>query len=149
MQNIMVVEDEAITAMDLQRNLENMGYTVNAVVSTGEDAVKMAEQVTPDLILMDINLDGEIDGTVAAREITGKRNIPIVFLTAFSDDDTLKSAMLPNTHSYLTKPYHEKDLKIALELASYKHKMTQALLAEKNVTTPSWKTPQQVSLFTI
>lgn len=124
MKNIMIVEDEAITALDIQTNLERLGYSVKGITGRGEEAIKLADEVKPDLILMDIMLDGEMDGTMAAHSIASKHDIPIVFLTAYSDEKTFNAAKMPNTYSYLTKPYREKDLKNALELAAYKHKVT-------------------------
>ncbi|MBI4682590.1 MAG: response regulator [Nitrospirae bacterium] len=87
---IMVVEDEGITAMRIKRSLEEMGYAVTSTVFTGEEAVKKVEEDNPDLILMDIVLRGKMDGIEAARQIHSNFNIPVVYLTAHSDDKMLK-----------------------------------------------------------
>lgn len=121
--NILVVEDEAITAMDIQKRLEKLGYKVLAIVDSGEEAILMAEKFHPDLILMDIVLKGEIDGTVAARRITSFSHIPIVFLTAYSDAETFNRAKSSIPYGYLTKPFGSNELRIAVELALYKRKM--------------------------
>ena len=133
--NVLVVEDEAITAMDIQMRLQKLGYKVPAVIDSGEEAISMAEKLRPDLILMDIVLKGKIDGTVAAQRISSTHHIPIVFLTAYSDDDTFNRAKLSDPYGYLTKPFEERDLRIAVELALFKHKLrAQALLTEKLAT---------------
>ena len=94
---IMVVEDEAIVALDIQSKLESKGYEVPAVVSTGEDAVQKAGETRPDMVLMDIQLEGEMDGVEAAAQIRSNFEIPVVYLTAFSDEKTLQRA---KTHGW-------------------------------------------------
>lgn len=132
MKSIVVVEDEVITAMDIQSRLEAMGYNVPAVSMTGEDAIQIAESIRPDLMLMDIMLKGEMDGTVAAREINKKYNIPIVFLTAYDDRKTFNRAKESNPFAYLSKPFGTTELSNAIELALYKNEMIMEVANQKN-----------------
>ena len=90
---ILVVEDEAITGMDIQRRLKNLGYIVPVVVSSGEDAIKKVKENNPDLVLMDINLKGEMDGIEAALKIHSFSDIPVIYLTAFSDNHRFSSSV--------------------------------------------------------
>ena len=100
---IMVVEDEGIVALDIQSKLESKGYEVPAVLATGEDAIDRAGELLPDLILMDIQLAGELDGTQAAERIHELYDIPVVYLTAFSDDRTLNRAKNAEPFGYMLK----------------------------------------------
>jgi len=124
---ILVVEDESIVAEDIRRNLENLGYVVPAVASSGEDAVKKAEELSPDLVLMDIVLKGEIDGIEAAEQIRSRFDIPVVYLTAYSDEKTLERAKITEPFGYVIKPFKERELQINIEIALYKHKMEKKL----------------------
>lgn len=123
---ILLVEDESIEALDIKSTLESFGYEVPAVVSTGEEAVKKALEIMPDLILMDIILKGEIDGIDAASQIKS-HNIPVIFLTAHSEDTTIKRAKFAEPYGYLLKPFDVIELKYAIELAIYKNKMENEL----------------------
>lgn len=120
---IMVVEDEGIIAQDIRNCLENLGYEVPEVVFTGKEALEKAEAAHPDLILMDIVLKGEMDGIETAAEIRERFNIPIVYLTAYEDDKTLKRAKLTEPLGYILKPFEERYLRSSIEMALYKHKM--------------------------
>jgi PAS domain S-box-containing protein len=120
---IMIVEDEGIIAQDIKNCLENLGYNVPDVVYTGTEAIEKAAVLRPDLVLMDIVLKGEIDGIETAQEIRNKYNIPIVYLTAYEDDKTLKRAKLTQPLGYILKPFEERYLRSSIEMALYKHKM--------------------------
>lgn len=120
---IMVVEDENIVAQDIQSTLEGLGYDVTCVVSTGEDAIKMASEVNPDLILMDIMLKGNIDGVDAAEQIRNRFSLPVVYLTAYTDENTLKRAKITEPYAYILKPFEPRELHVNIEMAIYKHKM--------------------------
>src|SRR4051812_48525521 len=89
---ILVVEDERIVALDLVRTLEDLGYEVLDSVATGEAAIARAAELSPDIVLMDIRLAGRIDGIVAADQIRSARDVPVIYLTAHADDDTLRRA---------------------------------------------------------
>ena len=125
--NVLVVEDERLVALSMQRKLESLGYHVPVTVATGEEAIRQAERVEPDLILMDIMLAGGIDGITAASAIRENHNIPIIYLTAYSDDDTLRRARLTEPFGYLLKPFEGKELQTAIEMALYKHQMDRRL----------------------
>ncbi|HRF65410.1 MAG TPA: PAS domain S-box protein [Ignavibacteria bacterium] len=120
---IMVVEDEGIIAQDIKNCLEGLGYLVPDVVFTGKEAILRAEELRPDLVLMDIVLKGDIDGIETAAEIRKKYNIPIVYLTAYEDDRTLKRAKMTEPLGYILKPFEERYLRSSIEMALYKHQM--------------------------
>ncbi len=124
---IMVVEDEALTAYDIKEYLEEMGYSVTSVVASGEDAVERAEQDRPDLILMDIFLQGPMNGIEAADRIHSQWGIPVIFLTAYADNDIIESAKVTEPFGYLTKPFVDKELGINIEMALCKAKVERQL----------------------
>lgn len=128
--NILVVEDESVIAMDLKVRLMKLGYNVAGLVFSGEEAVARVIDLQPDLILMDIMLRGGIDGVEAARRIRTMVNIPVIFVTAYSDKHTLQRAKLIDPCGYLTKPFEDANLYTAIELALYKHN-TEKRLKEK------------------
>ena len=117
---IMIVEDEPITAEDLQEALTQMGYSVTAVVATAADAIREAERTRPDLILMDIHIREDVDGTTAARIIRQRLDIPAVYLTAHADAKTLSVAKLAEPLGYIIKPFHEPELQATIEMALHK-----------------------------
>ena len=119
---IMIVEDEWTVADDIKMFLERLGYTVTSVSSSGEEAIQNAEKDKPDLVLMDIVLEGEMDGIEAASEIRTRFNIPIVYLTAYADDKILERAKITEPSGYIVKPFVNEDLKINIEMALYKDK---------------------------
>jgi len=119
---ILVVEDEKILAMGLKRKLEIMGYTVTGTASSGQEAVEMAGDGQPDLILMDIVLKGDMDGIDAAQQIISLYNIPVIYITAYADEKILERAMVTEPYGYLIKPFKETELKANIKMALYKHK---------------------------
>jgi len=129
-EKILIVEDEAIVAMDIRVSLRNLGY-VPSVVSSGEEAIQKTEKSHPDLVLMDIMLKGEMDGVEAAGEIRSRFNIPVVYLTAYSDQDTLKRAKITEPFGYLLKPFQERDLLVTIEMVLHKHKLEGELRLSK------------------
>lgn len=120
---ILVVEDESIIALNIKKKLKSFGYTVPAIVTTGEEAVKMAEITFPDLILMDVRLKGEMDGIDAADEIRKRFGIPIIFLTSYSDNEVLERAKRTEPYGYIVKPFKANDLHSNIEIALYKFEM--------------------------
>ncbi len=124
---ILVVEDESIVAMDIKHRLESMGYVVPAITSSGEEAVEKAAETNPDLVLMDIVLKGEMDGIDAAQQIKDNLDIPVVYLTAYSDERTLKRAKITGPFGYIIKPFEDRELHSAIEVALYKHEMESKL----------------------
>jgi len=128
---ILVVEDESIVAMDIRKTLQNLGYDVPYVVSTAKAAIQKAKEDKPDLVLMDIVLKGKMDGIEAADQIYTKFNIPVVYLTAYADDKTLKRAKVTEPFGYIVKPFENKDLRMVIEMALYKAKVENELRASK------------------
>lgn len=124
---LLIVEDEIIVAMDLQRRLEGLGYGVADICVSGEDAYNKARDLRPHLILMDIRLKGRIDGIEAATRIQDETDIPVVFVTAYADEKTLERAKYAAAYGYIVKPFQEHDLRAAIELALYNHRMALTL----------------------
>ena len=120
---IMLVEDEAMSAMDLKEDLLRLGYQVPAVVASGEAAVRLAGEIRPDLILMDIVLDGPMSGIDAAAAIRKSQAIPIIYLTAHTDEETIDKAKLTEPFGYLPKPCNTATMMSMIEVALYKHKI--------------------------
>jgi two-component system, NtrC family, response regulator AtoC len=118
---IMIVEDERITAADLQDTIAQLGYTVTATVSTGADAVREAGRNPPDLVVMDISIGGDVDGVEAAKRLRRQFDIPVVYLTAHADPDTLSRAMGAEPLGYILKPFQERGLHAVIETAVHKH----------------------------
>ena len=123
MARIMIVEDETIVAADVRFSLEKAGYEICAMAVSGESAIEKAQVSQPDLILMDISLQGEVDGIEAAKTIHAKLNIPIIFLSAYADQDILSRAKVSEPFGYLLKPFHPRELYTSIEMALYKAKM--------------------------
>jgi DNA-binding LytR/AlgR family response regulator len=119
--NILVVEDESIVAKDIQVCLKRLGYEVVGLESTGEEAVKKAAEVLPDLVMMDIMLKGEMSGIEAADLIRKNQDIPVIFLTAYTDRNTVDKAKETEPYGYIIKPFKEIDIQTAIEIALYKH----------------------------
>jgi len=132
---ILIVEDEGIEALDLEHRLESMGYLVQGIVATGEEAVGKAAKLRPNLILMDIMLQGEIDGITAAERIRARFDIPVIFLTAYADEKTLQRAKLTEPYGYLVKPFQERELHITIDMALYKHRMEMKLKENERLLT--------------
>jgi len=122
-ERILIVEDEAIVADEIKARLVNLGYKVAGMTMTGEDAVKIAFETYPDLILMDIRLKGEMDGIKAASMIRERMDVPIVYLTAYADDETLGRAKVSEPFGYIMKPFQERDLHTTIEISLYRHRM--------------------------
>ena len=124
---IIIVEDQGIVALSLKNMLHNLGYKVPTVVSSGEEAVEQALRTHPDLVLMDIMLAQEMDGIEAAGHIQRQTDIPVIYLTAHSDDATLQRAKITEPFGYLIKPFEERELRITIEMALYRHLLERKL----------------------
>jgi PAS domain S-box-containing protein len=120
---ILIVEDEAIEAMDVQQRLKRLGYPLPDIAYNGKEGVGKAEQTRPDLVLMDIMMPGELDGVAAAEQIRSRFDIPIIFLTAYADEKTLDRAKITAPYGYIVKPFQERELHITVDMALYRHKM--------------------------
>lgn len=122
--DILIVEDEGITAKDIKNSLEKEGYNVTDLVTTGEDAIRLSEEKKPDLVIMDIKLKGKLDGVDAAKIIESKFKIPIIYLTSYSDENTMKRVKSTNPSAFiikepfefLHKPFEENELFTAIEI---------------------------------
>lgn len=121
--NILVVEDERIVAEDIKMRLQKLGYAVPGIVFSGEEAVKKAESMQPDLVLMDIVLEKKMNGIEAASIISSCFNIPIVYLTAYADNKTLEKAKISEPFGYILKPFEDRELYTTIEMAFYKFKI--------------------------
>lgn len=127
MKRILVVEDEIIVAEDIRGSLLKMGYSVPFMASSGEEAIDTVKEDNPDLVLMDIMLEDGIDGIEAADRIRSISNIPIIFLTAYSDEKILERAKITEPFGYIIKPFKERELHINIEIALYKSEMEKRL----------------------
>jgi PAS domain S-box-containing protein len=134
MTSIFIVEDEAIVAADIRETLTSLGYSVAGVAKSGELAIQEIAETHPDLVLMDIHLAGPMDGIDAAGRIHTGYGIPVIFLTAYADKALLDRAKLTEPYGYIIKPYDERGLQSAIEMAVYKHRMQQKL-RESEITT--------------
>jgi two-component system response regulator LytT len=130
---ILVVEDESIVRKDIERSLTKLGYVVCGQADTGEKAIELADQLKPDLALMDIMLKGNMTGIEAAEIIKSHRDIPVIFLTAYADDATLSKAKVTEPHGYILKPFKEIDVHTTIELALHKHKKDQEIKVENEL----------------
>ena len=116
---ILIVEDEFITSFEIKDKLELLGYSVADIVVSGEEAIEKFEECQPNLILMDIKLQGEMDGIETAKRILEKNDVPIIYLTAFSDERTISRARFKEPFHYLIKPLNDKELQATIEVALY------------------------------
>ncbi|MBN2874601.1 MAG: response regulator [Spirochaetales bacterium] len=134
---VLIVEDENIVALDMKYRLEALGYSVCAIVATGEAAIHETLSRKPDLVLMDIQLKGTMDGVEAAGTLRASSEIPIVFVTAYTDDATLERVKGAGAYGYIVKPYHECELKISIELALSKYRYERELRSAKELAEAS------------
>ena len=129
---ILVVEDEGIVAQEIKSRLEKSGYTVCAVAHDGNTAIARADEMQPDLVLMDIRLKGEMDGIEAAGIIGERFGIPVVYLTAYTDPDTLERAKVKDPFGYVVKPFETRSLIVSIEIALHRHRSeTERIYREK------------------
>jgi PAS domain S-box-containing protein len=119
--SILIVEDSFIVAFHLKKTLESEGYGVVATEASGEDALKLLETQKPDLVLMDIMLSGKLDGIETTRLIRSKYNLPVIYITALTDKETIQRAKITEPFGYLTKPFEDREIFTVIEMALYKH----------------------------
>lgn len=129
---ILVVEDDADIIRSIREGLEFHGYEMIGSAVSGEQALSMLEKKTPDLILMDIQLMGDMDGVETAEQIRSKFKIPVVYLTGFTEDKILDRAKLTDPYGYIVKPFALNELKVAIEIAFHKH--TNQMKKEKTIS---------------
>jgi diguanylate cyclase (GGDEF)-like protein len=120
--SILLVEDEGLIARDLEDTLTRLGYRVSGIASEGTEAIEMARELHPQLVVMDVSLRGDVDGIEAACAIQEDAPVPVIFLTGHSDTETLQRAVLTGPLGYLIKPFQEDDLRAAIEVAIHKHR---------------------------
>lgn len=130
--NILIVEDESIVAKDIQQSLKKLGYGVLGICSSGEEAIGLATELKPDLVLMDIMLKGNMNGIEAASEIREKISRPVIYLTAYADESTLAKAKHTEPYGYIMKPFKEIDLRSSIEMALHKHKREMEVKKERD-----------------
>jgi CheY-like chemotaxis protein len=124
---VMVVEDEAVVALHLRRELTKLGYTVAGVATNSAQALKMIDEVFPDVILMDIHIQGELDGIETANRIPRYLHIPVIYLTAYSEDTTLKRAGDTHPYGYLIKPFLDRELHATIKMALVRSRADEAV----------------------
>lgn len=118
---ILIVEDEAVVSLDIARRLEKMGYEVIGRLASGEEALELVQEERPDLVLMDINLQGELDGIETATTLYKNYGLPVIYLTAYAGDSTLERAKESKPYGYILKPFKERELHAAIEIAISRH----------------------------
>lgn len=124
---ILIVEDESLVARDVENMAKSLGYKVCGIANTAEEAVERAGRFLPDLVLMDVVIKGALDGIAAAEKIWDSFHIPVIYVTAYADELTIERATLTEPFGYLLKPFDERELKIAIEMAFYKSRMAMKL----------------------
>jgi hypothetical protein len=127
MEKVLIVEDESIIAMELENHVRRMGYDVIGPVATGNAALEKAEDFHPDIVLMDIQIQGDKDGIETAEAIRSRFKMPVIYLTAHADERTIQRAKVTEPLGYLVKPLREHELRAAITVALHKHKMNEAL----------------------
>lgn len=125
--NILIAEDENIIAIDLANSIKRMGYNVVGTARKGKEVIEKAKDLNPDLVIMDIMLEGEISGIEAAQKIMTTLQIPVIYLTALTDEQTLQKAKITEPFGYIIKPFEQRALHTSIEMALYKHKMNYKL----------------------
>lgn len=129
MTEILIVENERVTAWDLQEALEHLGYRVSGITGSGTQAMQLVRENQPDLVLMDIRLDDEIDGIVAASQIRQQYGTPVIYLTAHADEQTLNRALSSQPFGYLIKPFNQVELRTTIETALARYQLEKQLYA--------------------
>jgi two-component system, LytTR family, response regulator LytT len=130
--NVFIVEDESIVAKDIQNSLTKLGYNVVGTANNGKDALEKIAEIEPDLVLMDIQIKGNMSGIEVSEKIKERLHIPVIFLTAYADEGTLSRAKITEPYGYILKPFKEIDLHSTIEMAVYKHQKDAELLKERD-----------------
>lgn len=131
MNSVLIVEDQRIVAADLESTLASLGYAIVGAAASGEEAIAKVGEIHPDLVLMDIRLRGAMDGIEAAQVIAERFDVPVVYLTAYVDEDTIRRAKATGASGYVVKPYNERELRAAIEVALHKHELDKLLSEER------------------
>ena len=145
--NILIVEDELLIAKNLSHKLESLGYQIVGIVSSGADAIQRAGEMEPDLILMDIVIKGDMDGIETAVIINQKFDIPIIYTTAYADDETLQRAENTGSYGYLLKPFKQRELHATIKIALSKHQ--EAVKMQKLIALAAAKSENRSRFFSM
>lgn len=140
--NILIVEDEGIVAMELQESLQNEGFKVEAIVDNGPEAIEIIKDENIDLVLLDINIKGELDGIETAIALRKHKSIPFIYVTAYADSATFERAKDTMPSAYLIKPFRINDLRKAIELAMFHFSRQQKNAEKEKETVPKKETPE-------
>ncbi|MBI4301345.1 MAG: PAS domain S-box protein [Chloroflexi bacterium] len=132
-ERVLIVEDEAIEALDLQHRLASLGFPTPEIAHSGEEGVRKAEKTRPDLVLLEILLPGNMDGIMAAEKIRSQFEIPVIYLTAYADENTVQRAKMTEPYGYIVKPFQERELNIAIEVSLYKSQMQRKLRESEEI----------------
>ena len=127
MHRLMLVDDQVVAVMELEEHLRLMGYDIVGMASSGQEAVSMAKDLRPDLVLMDIVMPGKWDGIAAAERIKAELDIPVIFLTGYAEEHFIERAKKVEPFGYVLKPLQEEQIKVAIEIALYRKKMEERL----------------------
>lgn len=130
---ILVVEDEAIVAFNLQQRLEQLGYDVPAVAASGQESLDLINELLPDLVLMDIHIQGHMDGIEVASRLRQTHPVPVIYLTAYAEDSTLERARQTQPYGYLLKPFSERELHATIQMAFERHKLERQLVDKQQL----------------
>lgn len=131
---VFILEDENIVAKDIEQSLKKLGYDVVGIASSGEKVIKLLNDgIRPEIFLMDIMIKGDMDGIEVAKYVKEKYNLPVIFLTAYADENTLSKAKITEPYGYILKPFKEVDLHTTIEMALYKHQKTAEMRKELDV----------------
>ena len=130
--SVLVVEDENIVNKDIQNSLKKFDYSIAGACSRGQDAIELARQNQPDVVLMDIMLKGDKNGIETAKMIKEELDIPVIFLTAHADESTLNNAKNSDPYGYVLKPFKEIELKSSIEMALNKHRLVKEIIQERD-----------------
>jgi DNA-binding response OmpR family regulator len=128
-QSILIVDDELLIARELEARLQSKGYRVSGIAPSGPEAIRLADETRPDLVLMDIALSGSMDGIEAYGEIRRRHRVPVIYLTAYADNTVLDRAKITEPFAFILKPFSERELSANIELAFHKHKSEMKLQA--------------------
>jgi DNA-binding LytR/AlgR family response regulator len=131
---VFILEDENIVAKDIEQSLKKLGYNVIGIASSGEKVKELLNKgIQPEIFLMDIMIKGEMDGIEVAEYVKEVHNLPVIFLTAYADENTLSKAKITEPYGYILKPFKEIDLHTTIEMALYKHQKTAEMKKELDV----------------
>ena len=142
--NILIVEDDAIVAMDLEDTLQTKDYRIAGIADNGREALSFVEKETIDLMLLDIQIKGDWDGIETARQLMSVKDIPFIYLTAFSDGETIERAKETKPAAYLIKPYQPRNLLVAIDLALHNFALRQTNPSKTIPITPRKQTLQPI-----